>query len=238
MGDFDYGMEHGLWGSDGIPDWDDEYEDKYSGLKIQLTPSKYLEGKEYRERDESDSKIDETFLLYIRHDRYNANDELAIAVYHYETFIGYVRKNPSSSEYATKKEIEKLCFDEGKILDEIGLVRSQYEYILHDKGHKRSLNSLSDFEKVDRLLFHERDFPKQSSEVSTIEYALNNQDQYQFTSKEVELLNKRLLECKLKKVSKSGEKLLENSLDATEKILGSAWDLGESVVGLFRSKKK
>ena len=130
MGDFDYGMEHGLWDADGVPHWlgdeeeqikDDYYHHKknttLNSIEIHLTPSKYLDsdGRYLRAKLTNNKLSSSDIKLEVMHDKYNNNDSLALEVYNKGVMIGHIQKYDSSID------INRFCFVNSKLINTLTL---------------------------------------------------------------------------------------------------------------------
>lgn len=124
MGEYADGYEKGLWDQDGIPSWDDEYNDYstqdnkvYDEIVIDLTPSQYLSEYSKFLRLKLFNKTDKVSneYLHVYHDKFNDHDKYALEIYYQDKTIGYVRKNGSA--YYKKGDIEDFCFTNGILND-------------------------------------------------------------------------------------------------------------------------
>ncbi len=237
MGMHDDGVELGLWGNDGIPNWDDESSKNLEDneYNVILSPKKYLHdngttiGSEVHTREEVD-QMHETYLE-LQHDRYNVNDKLAIKVLYKDRFIGYIYKNHNqNNKLLNKNEINSKCFNTKDLIKDITLIKKNKHYILRTHGEKTHFTS--NFEKVEKILHRDRNIKPLKSEKDTIVYALENKNTFSFTEEDLDILISRKVFLFTNSTGKVIGSAAKSTLAATEKTLATA----EKVVGSIFKK--
>ncbi len=237
MGDFDDGMEMGLWGADGIPyDYGDENSYSREELLVELTPVDYLTKREKYKRFSAGSTSYHTeygsttdrSVFKIVHDRYNKNDPYALKVFADTTFIGYVQKK--FGQHNKTQEINEFCFTNS----EFNCLRIEYY------GSRYKLvkcNSLyQGIEKsVDDILYKKRNCAQKDSEEESIENALKKKEEYNLSEEDIQELNKRLNQIRLDIVSTAGKELATEAMETTEKVLVQT---SKFIGGLYKKYKE
>ncbi len=161
MGDFDDGMEMGLWGADGIPYWDGDEDDsyqkkekkrkivepdmnskkyntvecdsKYVCLKVMLTPSSLLNARERYTRSDLYKEQDTEIKLELIHDKGNEADSKALEVYYDQIFMGHIRKKFKDADINNTNVVNDFCFEDNKLRD-ISLFWNGEEFYLRKKS--------------------------------------------------------------------------------------------------------
>tara|TARA_Y100000310_G_scaffold281393_1_gene301838 strand:- start:1389 stop:2744 length:1356 start_codon:yes stop_codon:yes gene_type:complete len=129
MGDWDYAVEMGLEDLQGNIRVDDHdyynYHDEINStknitesIKIELTPSKYLDSSSrYLRAQLTNNALSlDDITLELFHDKYNEHDPMAIEVYCKKLFIGYVKKKDGDVD------IDNFCFTKGHILRDLTII--------------------------------------------------------------------------------------------------------------------
>ncbi len=251
MGDFDDGMEMGLWGSDGIPDWDDEYEreevfDDREHIIIQLTPSKFLKEHQKNKRDELFRNYDkfDYGALVIVHNRYNKDDKFALEVYYQRVFIGHVRGKFNDNN--NTDQINDFCFIKDFFCDTGISYKNRSLFLYHSGSHSKdgicdnTYKSKIEIQKtyrvqVDNILYKFNNVPQQNSEALTIKYALRHRDSYSFNDDMIAAMKMRLPAIASEVAESTGREIGLAIIEVTSKVLEETF----SVVGkIFNFIKK
>jgi hypothetical protein len=229
MSDFDDLYEAGLVDKSGMPTWADEINNnklQSNEYYVELTPKKYLfdNGTTIASELETRKEVDnmEEVYLEIQHDRYNIHDKYALKVLYKSRFIGYITKN-------SLKNSELICFDNKGFIKDLSIRKENYKYIIKIGNEKTHFHS--DFEKIEKILYKDRNIQPKKSEVDTILYVIKNQNNYKFTDEELDMLKLRKNIITINSTGKVLGSATKTTLQITEKTLGVTEKVVRNIFG-------
>lgn len=236
MGDYDYGIEHGMWGTDGIPydmNEDEEIQVYDNRIIVHLTPRKYLNKHQTEKRREVDYD-DYISGIQVIHDRYNKNDKYALEVFYKNVHIGYIRKKFDQRNIDNTDKINNFCFTNG-IFNDIVLTYVESKLMLIQFPHKRDEKDKPLRERADNIMFKFKNVPQLETEALSIKHALGNADRYSLSQDDIGILKLRLAGIAAAEIGSAGKEMTQTTLVAIDSIIGETVGLFGKLIKFARS---
>ena len=136
------------------------------------------------------------------------------------------------TDYITKnslKNSELICFDNKGFIKDLSIRKENYKYIIKIGNEKTHFHS--DFEKIEKILYKDRNIQPKKSEVDTILYVIKNQNNYKFTDEELDMLKLRKNIITINSTGKVLGSATKTTLQITEKTLGVTEKVVRNIFG-------